>query len=172
MNRRRFVLLTGMGVTTALSGCAGDTDDDDDDDDVIDDGDDHDDSDDADDGNDVDMAALAQQAADLIDQELGLAPISDDDPGWEFGQDEEQWFVEYWTSGDPLHDFEICAGAYADIVAEGFEPDAVLMAVEETDDGLEQTAYDADIERSWAEEYNACDINMDELVERIDDTKL
>lgn len=141
IDRRKFISGVVTASTVVIAGCSGGTDNED----------------------------LAENAAEVIDDNLGLAPVSDDDPGWEFSEDGDVWFVEYWTSGDPRFDFQVVGGAYAGIVDDGFEPDAGLMAVEE-DDEFETSAYDADIQREWAEDFMDDVITEEEYLDRIENT--
>lgn len=141
IDRRKFISGVVTASTVVIAGCSGGTDNED----------------------------LAENAAEVIDDNLGLAPVSDDDPGWEFSEDGDVWFVEYWASGDPRFDFQVVGGAYAGIVDDGFEPDAGLMAAEE-DGEFGTAAYDADIQREWAEDFMDDVITEEEYLDRIEDT--
>ena len=150
VNRRQFVTGIATVGTVAIAGCGGSSD-----------------AEPESEEEDIDNRALAQNAADVIDDELGLDPVSEDDPGWEFGQDENEWFVEYFTSSDHRFDFQVAGGAYAGIVDDGFELDAVLMGNE---DEIGEGGYIAEIDRTWAIEFMNDDITDEEYLDRIEDT--
>ena len=159
MPNRRKVLI-GLGGSIAIAGCTGDTDEEEPEPEE-----EEPEPEETESEPDIDNEALAQQAADVIDEELGLDPVDENDPGWEIAG--EDWFVEYFTSGDQRFDFQVVGGAYAGIVDSGFEYNAVLMGNEEE---IGAGGYNAEIEREWAVEFMNDEISEDEYLDRIEDT--
>ena len=142
MRRRSFLTAVGASVTLSLSGCLGGPSDE----------------------------QLAEDAAEVIDDELGLAPVGEDDPGWTIAEEENEWLVEYYTSYDRRFDFQVVGGAYAGIVDDGFSLDAVLLGADPEVGGSE--GYVAEIRRDWAEAYSGDEITEDEYLRRIENTML
>lgn len=124
MRRREYLTVAVVIGTPAFAGCLG--------------GDDN--------GDDDDDEEIAAEGATAINEALGL--VQTDDGGWHV--DDGEWHVDFWASGALRDDIVILAEAYAEMVSDGFDPDASATG---WDEDTEEVLYEFPIERQWATDW-------------------
>lgn len=100
----------------------------------------------------------AQNAVDVVDDELGVLD-------WDV--DEDRFYLEFATSGNPGHDIQVVGGSFAGAVDAGLDRPLDGVAVDEQAD---ETDYWVDVEVDWAQEFMADEITEAEYLDRMEGT--